>query len=140
MNTTCKIPGCPLPNIPYVGQAMIRHLKAFHPSIRFVCYKCDRQFTDQNVLIVHLSCHCAIGEGIDKKKIALYDTTGEKRVGYLECPCIVPPKYLDNEESNLNRKPPGPPKRDVITYGYNFCLLFFHSLPLKVDIKPGGKL
>ena len=79
----CLIPDCWL-SIPLDAEAMKHHLKAYHSSIKFGCSNCDRQFSDCNVLFTHLSLFCAVGEKIDKKKIALIDPKSNKRLCFLE--------------------------------------------------------
>ena len=79
----CSIEGCH--NIsPFNTQSLLsRHFKTAHSSVKFGCYKCERKFTDQAILFVHLSLNHSV-EIPDKKQILLFDGSKVEPIGFLE--------------------------------------------------------
>ena len=79
----CSIEGCH--NIsPFNTQSLLsRHFKTAHSSVKFGCYGCERKFTDQAILFVHLSLNHNINVP-DKKKILLLGGSTNKPIGFLE--------------------------------------------------------
>ena len=79
----CPIEGCQ--NIsPFNTQSLLsRHFKSAHSSVKFGCYKCERKFTDQAILFVHLSLNHSV-EIPDKKQILLFDGSKDEPIGFLE--------------------------------------------------------
>ena len=103
----CVIPKCPVRIITDSEETLIRHYKAFHSHLKFICYVCGRTFGDQNVLFYHLNI-CANGEEIDKTKIKVYDS--KMQVSYLMSPWEVQPVEAPKP---LPPTRPAPPKRSV---------------------------
>ena len=79
----CTMDGCknrgPFKTENLLGQ----HFKTAHSSVKFGCYRCERIFTDQAILFLHLSLNHSI-EVPDKKKIILLDGSKQKLIGFLE--------------------------------------------------------
>ena len=79
----CTIEGCKNKGPFNTENLLSRHYQIVHSSVKFCCYKCERKFTDQAILFVHLSLNHNI-EVPDKKKIVLLDGSKEKPIGFLE--------------------------------------------------------
>ena len=79
----CTMEGCKNRG-PFNTENLIsRHFKTAHSSVKFGCYKCERKFTDQAILFVHLSLNHSV-EIPDKKQILLFDGSKEEPIGFLE--------------------------------------------------------
>ena len=79
----CTIEGCKNKGPFNTENLLSRHYKTAHSSVKFGCYKCERKFTDQAILFVHLSLNHSV-EIPDKKQILLFDGSKEEPIGFLE--------------------------------------------------------
>ena len=79
----CTIEGCKNRGPFNTENLLSRHFKTAHSSVKFGCYKCERKFTDQAILFVHLSLNHSV-EIPDKKQILLFDGSKEEPIGFLE--------------------------------------------------------
>ena len=79
----CSINGCKNRGPFNAENLLSRHFKTAHSSVKFGCYKCERKFTDQAILFVHLSLNHSV-EIPDKKQILLFDGSKEEPIGFLE--------------------------------------------------------
>ena len=79
----CTIEGCKNKGPFNTENLLSRHYKIAHSSVKFGCYKCERKFTDQAILFVHLSLNHSV-EIPDKKQILLFDGSKEEPIGFLE--------------------------------------------------------
>ena len=79
----CTIEGCKNKGPFNTENLLSRHYKTAHSSVKFGCYKCERKFTDQAILFVHLSLNHSV-EIPDKKQILLFDGSIEEPIGFLE--------------------------------------------------------
>ena len=67
----CTMEGCKNRGPFNTENLLSRHFKTAHSSVKFGCYKCERKFTDQAILFVHLSLNHSV-EIPNKKQITLF--------------------------------------------------------------------
>ena len=79
----CSINGCKNRGPFNAENLLSRHFKTAHSSVKFGCYKCERKFTDQAILFVHLSLNHSV-EIPDKRQILLFDGSKDEPIGFLE--------------------------------------------------------
>ena len=79
----CSIIGCKNKG-PFSTESLLsRHFKTAHSSVKFGCYLCQRKFTDQAVIFMHLNINHKI-EIPDKTQITLHDGPNIQLIGFLE--------------------------------------------------------